>query len=78
MKAASVRLASLKTFNDCLEAIESIENDYQNVLGGLKAWNSGRETTLTREAQKKIKAIETKMGTLPCSECGQPLSCCEC
>lgn len=60
MKASQVKISDVK---DCsyeqLEGyIGAIEGDYQNVVGGIKAWLSGRETQLTKTAERKIEAIE--------------------
>ena len=61
MKAAQIKIASLETYDDCLEAISCIEGDYQNVVGGLEAWRSGYETRLTKSAENKIRAIRGKI-----------------
>lgn len=60
MKASQVKLADLKTYDDCQDAIDNIENDYLNVVGGIKAWVSGNQTYLTEAAKNKIAAIERK------------------
>lgn len=44
--------------------IFKIENDPSNVVGGLKAWNSGRQTVLTKTAQKKLDALNSKLDKL--------------
>jgi len=64
MKHSSIKLADLKTTNDCDIAIEQIERDFQNIVGGYRSWISGRETFLTRAAQKKIDAINAKFWKL--------------
>ena len=63
MKASEIKVANLKDFTDCMEAIESIEMDHRNVLGGRKAFFSGYATELTVVAQKKVDAIQRKMDT---------------
>ena len=65
MKANQIKLKHLITYADCREAVESIENDPRNILGGLSAWNSGRETFLKSEAKRKIALIESKAKRLP-------------
>jgi len=64
MKASSVLLSSLKTSWDCHEIIDSIISDQRNYLGGIKAWNSGNQTYLTKAAEKKVLAINTKLDKL--------------
>ena len=61
MKASQVILKDLNSYDECSEAIEYIESDYQNTLGGLTAWNSGMQTHLTAAAEKKIAAIQKRM-----------------
>ena len=60
MKYNEVRLTNLKTWEECDAAVEAIENDYVNIQGGLKAWDSGYQTHLLPSAQKKIDAINRK------------------
>lgn len=64
MKASDVKISDLKHCSDCYDAIESIEMDHRNVVGGLKAFNSGYETHLTRSAELKIDAINRKLDKL--------------
>lgn len=61
MKASEIKVSLLKDYIECAEAIELIENDYHNVVGGIKAWLSGWQTDLTPAAKKKIAAIEKHM-----------------
>lgn len=69
MKYSSVRLSDLVTWEDHDEAIAGIEGDYLNVVGGLDAWLSGRETHLLESAKKKIEAIRARQYRLfPCNE----------
>lgn len=49
---------------DHLGAIDSIENDYSNTVGGYKAWTSGYTTYLTKTAEKKIEAINERFDRL--------------
>lgn len=67
MRADRIKLSDLKTWQDCCNAITCIETDYVNVVGGLRAWNSCRETKLTKTAQQKIDAIERKLEQLDAS-----------
>lgn len=60
MIASGIRLTSLLTVGDCEQAINRIESDYRNVVGGYKAWMSGRQTYLTTSAVNKIKAINAR------------------
>lgn len=64
MKATKVKLSALTTFEEHLKAIESIEHDYENCVGGIRAWRSGYETYLTDAAKKKIAAIEKRIDRL--------------
>jgi len=61
MKYQDVKISKLKSWSDCYEAIQAIENDWRNILGGWSAWNSGYRTYLLRAAEKKIKLIENRM-----------------
>ena len=60
MKFSRVVIADLKTMEECDQAVESIENDYKNIYGGISAWNSGYNTYLLEGAKKKIEAIQRK------------------
>lgn len=60
MKYSRVAIVDLKTIEECDEAISSIENDYLNCSGGIKAWTSGYTTYLTTAAQNKVDAITRK------------------
>jgi hypothetical protein len=68
MKANHVLIAALHTYEQMAAAIQLIEDDYQNVLGGLRAWTSGHETHLTVAAEKKIASIRRKMENLNCED----------
>ena len=57
-------LSELKTFDDCIKAIDMIEMDYVNTVGGYKAFFSGCNTTLTKSAINKISAINAKIDKL--------------
>jgi hypothetical protein len=65
MKASSVKISELKTVVDCFEAIDAIEMDIANCLGGYKAWVSGQRTYLTVAAKNKIAAINRKLDKFP-------------
>jgi len=60
MKHQDVKLSNLNDYMECSEAVDAIENCAHNVEGGLKAWCSGKDTTLTKGAKAKIKAIWAK------------------
>lgn len=60
MKYSRIAIVDLKTMEQCDEAIESIDNDFQNIVGGIKAWNSGYASDLLTGAQNKIDAIKRK------------------
>jgi len=64
MKAKDIRLSTLKTYNDCMQAIDDIETDYHNSFGGLKWWCSGNITYLKPAAIKKIKQINARIDRL--------------
>lgn len=60
MKYNRVSIYDLKTCEDCDNAIESIERDYENCHGGFRMWNSGLEIDLLEGAKKKIAAINRR------------------
>ncbi len=64
MKATEVKLRTLITPSDHLEAIDSIENDHRNSHGDLKHWQSGKETFLTEAAKTKIAQIYKRFDRL--------------
>lgn len=51
-----------------IEALEhqafSIERNPANIIGGLKAWNSGGKTTLKPAAQRKLDKINAELDAL--------------
>lgn len=49
-----------KTSDDCYEMIDKIQQDPRNVVGGLKAWTSGRSVEFTAAAKKKIAQLEKR------------------
>ena len=61
MKASNISVSQLASYEACYYAIEAIEADWLNILGGLRAWNSGYTTYLTKAAEKKIAAIKARM-----------------
>ena len=60
MKAADVKLSSLKSYTECSEAVDAIESYPYNYEGGLVRWRTGKETVLLASAKKKIAAIWAK------------------
>lgn len=60
MHYSNVILSELKTYESCDEMIEKIETDYQNVIGGFKAFNSGYQIFYLKGAVNKIEAIRKK------------------
>ena len=64
MKAENVVVAKLATWTECQKAIDSIENDFNNIVGGRESFFSGYETKLKATAQNKIAAIERKQEKL--------------
>jgi hypothetical protein len=61
LKTVSVRANQLKTTGECLKAIENIEMNPSNVVGGSRSFFSGLKTTLTEKAQRKVDAINRQM-----------------
>ena len=49
---------------ECLKAIERIEMNPSNVIGGSKAFFSGKTTYLTDKAKTKIAALEKRIDEL--------------
>ena len=64
MKASTVKVNELEDGFACSEAIRSIEMDYRNIIGGIKAATSGERTYLTRTAEQKIEAINRRLNKL--------------
>lgn len=64
MKYTHYKLADLSTYEDCMEAIDCIENHPDNVRGGVKAFNSGLQTQLLKAAQDKVDRIQAKADLL--------------
>lgn len=59
-----MRANQLKTIGECLKAIEVIEMNPANVVGGSAAFFSGRTTVLTEKAQRKVNALERQIDKL--------------
>ena len=59
-----ISVRDLKTYDQCMTALDAIEGDYTNYEGGLSRWLSGYKTTLTAGAKKKVDAIMKKMDKL--------------
>ena len=64
MIAANVKLSTLNTIEELEEAIDSIENDPRNIVGGYAQWCSGYETKLTAAAQRKVDQLRAKITKL--------------
>ena len=64
MKASKINMIDLKTHNDCIKAIEHIENDPINIVGGLNQWMSDNPSVLTEGAARKITRIERRITRL--------------
>lgn len=60
MKASEIKVSSMKSSSDCYTAIDKIWNDHRNCLGGIIAFNSGKQTYLTATAKKKVEALERR------------------
>ncbi len=61
MKHSQYKLSSLKTWEQCQEAIEAIWMHWDNIVGGQKQFFSGYGCELTSAAKAKVKAIQNKM-----------------
>lgn len=61
MKASNVKINEFNTYIELDGIITNIEDDYENTVGGFKAWNSGRQTFLTKTAKNKIEKLQAKM-----------------
>ncbi len=61
MRHSEIILKHLKTIDECMIAIDCIEFDHRNIIGGRAAWISGYETYLTVAAQKKIDSINKRI-----------------
>ena len=68
MKHSDVKLKDLVDGVDMMQAIDMIEKDARNIIGGHAAWASGRQTYMSVAAQKKIDAINRKFDKLYCGE----------
>lgn len=64
MRADKVVVATLSTWEELDAAEQAIRDDYLNVVGGMRAWNSGYNTELTPIAKRKIAAIRAKQEKL--------------
>jgi exonuclease VII small subunit len=58
MSALTEQIAALE------QTIARLENNPDNVIGGLKAWNSGMQTTLKPAAQRKLDKLNAELDTL--------------
>lgn len=59
-----MRSNQLKTIKECLKAIEAIEMNSANVVGGNAAFFSGRTTELTEKAKRKVEALNRQIDKL--------------
>ena len=61
MKYTNILISTLETATACYEAVEAIESDFNNYVGGFKAWNSGYACDMLKGAKTKIASIERKL-----------------
>ena len=61
---SKIKLSDLKTSTHCRDAIERIEGECENSIGGMTAWMSGNKTELKTGAKNKIATIERKIEKL--------------
>ncbi len=59
-----MRANQLKAIKDCLKAIEAIEMNPSNVVGGSAAFFSGRRTELTEKAKRRVEALNRQIEKL--------------
>lgn len=64
LKHSNVALGNLMTYSACADALEGMEMCASNLIGGNKAFFSGKQTFFTATAQKKYGAIQAKMKRL--------------
>jgi hypothetical protein len=64
LKHTDVSLGKLMTYSSCADALEGMEMCASNVVGGNKAFSSGKQTFFTATAHKKYSAIQAKMKRL--------------
>ena len=57
-------MTRLERIAELNKSILRIEHDYTNVVGGLKAWDSGRETELKPAAKKKLEKLTRELDQL--------------
>ena len=60
MKANEINVRYLKSASDCYNMIDKILSDPRNCLGGIMAFNSGKQTFPTASAKRKIEALEKR------------------
>lgn len=60
MLATDVQVKSITSSSDCWKIIDLIESDYRNYIGGITAWNSGKQVTPKPSTILKINAIEKR------------------
>lgn len=59
-----VKVGELKTWDELNAARNAIESHPDNVVGGLKAWDSGQATELKPAAQRKVAQLEARMSKI--------------
>ena len=64
MKASTVKIYTLRTLEQCNTAIEHINNDPINIVGGMNQWMSDQPSTLIQGAIRKIARIERRIKRL--------------
>ena len=74
MRHQDAKLRSLVTYDQIQGAIDGIERDWQNVVGGYNAWRSGRQTYLLLAAEKKIAKLNAKLDKI-CIKADFPQDC---
>jgi hypothetical protein len=57
-------MTRLERIEELNKSILRIEHDYTNIIGGLKAWNSGYTTELKPAAQKKLDKLTRELDQL--------------
>ena len=69
MKAENIKLASLKTAHDCMDALDAIEHDRRNYACSDREWLNGQfDLRLKAIAKRKYVSINRKLYNLPDDE----------
>jgi hypothetical protein len=64
LKETAIEVSAAAKLEECAEIekeILRIETNPSNVIGGLKAWNSGRTTELKPAVAKRLKALQKRL-----------------